>query len=261
MWNLGSRQHLWAAASRALRTPSLVDKSVHIDLPAFTPPGAALPVVATVDGNPLAADEQLVATEAGYRLEFAGRAALDVTAFASRYRHLQTVEAGDPTLTFLDGGQPAVRVATVFGSLLDADTRGAEVSARIRVNRAWQVVGTWSAFHLTPHLAAESRDPDAGAFDGRAPAHQWRAHSALAFGNRVDTDVLVFHVGPQRQLQVPGYTRVDARLEWTFGGGLSASLQGQNLLRSSHAEFAPVEPTILPTLVRRTGTVRLTWRF
>ena len=251
LWN-GRRQHAWTAVSRAIRTPSMVDKGVYIQFPATALPGMDLPVVLTAAGNPAALDERLVTTEGGYRFDVASWASLDVAAFTGHYSRLQTIEATDPELVFT-GGQPAIRIASVFGNLLDADTKGAEIAARVRVNAAWQLAGTFSAFHLTPHLAAESRDQRAERYDGRAPAYQWRVHSALAIGNRIDTDLLVFHVGPQQELVIPAYTRVDARVEWALGNGLSVAAEGQNLLTPSHPEFGSDNATILPTRVPRGG--------
>jgi len=260
MWNLKPRQHLWASVSRALRTPSLVDKGIHIDfLPTAPTATSPLPVFVSVSGNPAVRNERFVSTEAGYRLDIASRVAIDVAGFRGRYQGLQTSETSAPNLAFVNG-RPVIRVSTVFGNLLDAETRGGEITARATLTDAWQVDGTFSAFHLTPHLDAASRDPRAATFDGSAPSFEWRGHSAVSLGPRVQADVQLFYVGSLRELGIGSYTRADARIEWKLTGPLAIAVQGQNLLSPAHAEFATGDNTLLTTRVPRSAALRLTWR-
>jgi iron complex outermembrane recepter protein len=260
MWNITRRQHLWAAASRALRTPSLVDKGIHIDFSPSAATATSPPVFVSAFGNPAAQNERFVSTEAGYRIDIASRVAIDVAGFIGRYQGLQTSEPSAPTVAFIDG-RPVIRIATVFDNLLDAHTRGGEITARATLSDAWQVDGTFSAFHLTPHLKPTSRDPVAGRFDGSAPAFEWRGHSAVSLGPRVQADLLLFHVGSLRELGIRSYTRADARIEWKLTAPLSIAIQGQNLLSRAHAEFETGDRTLLSTRVPRSAAVRLTWRF
>jgi iron complex outermembrane receptor protein len=260
MWNLTPRQHLWAAASRALRTPTLVDKGIHIDFRPSAPSATSPAVFVSAFGNPAMQNERFVSTEAGYRIDIASRVAIDVAGFIGRYQGLLTSEPSAPNVAFV-GGRPVIRVSTVFDNLLDAETRGGEITARATLSDAWQVDGTFSAFHLTPHLNAASRDPLSASFDSSAPAFEWRGHSAVSLGPRVQADVLLFHVGSLRELGIPSYARADARIEWKVTAPLSITIQGQNLASRAHAEFATGTRTILSTQVPRSAAARLTWRF
>jgi iron complex outermembrane receptor protein len=265
MWSVKPRQHLWAAVSRALRTPSLVDEGIHVDfpptIPAATPggPPGGLPVAVSLFGNPAAQTERLISTETGYRLDIGTRATIDVTGFVGHYTDLQTTEPGAPSLIFI-GGRPVIYVPTTFGNLLTADTRGAEVTGRLVLSGAWLVDGTFSAFHLTPHPDAASHDPLAKTSDGTAPTYQWRGHSALSLGPRAQADELVFYDGALSQAGIPAYTRADVRFEWKLTPRLSAIAEGQNLLSPSHAEFAGNSSQVA-TQVPRSGSFRLTWRY
>jgi len=51
LWHLSARQQVWAAASRALRTPALIDQRIDADLPAAGGP-AGIPALVTLIGNP-----------------------------------------------------------------------------------------------------------------------------------------------------------------------------------------------------------------
>ena len=265
MWNLRPRQHLWAAVSRAQRTPSLVDQGIRVDLP-LIPAGAPgnvgspLPLAVVALGNPAVANERLVSTEAGYRVDIGSRAAIDVTGFLGRYQSLQSTEPSVPAVILI-GGRPAVYVTNTFQNLQNADTRGAEVAARVTLTSAWQMDGTFSAFHLTPHPDPASHDPRSATFDGNAPTYQWRGHSAFSLGPRVQADLLLFYVGALDQVGVPAYTRADVRFEWKWTPQFSVIAQGQNLLSASHLEFAGVDTTLVTTQVPRSGGLRFTWRF
>ena len=58
MWKALPRQRLWAATSRALRTPSLYERGIRVDFPPV-PSASGLPLVVTVLGNPAAETETL----------------------------------------------------------------------------------------------------------------------------------------------------------------------------------------------------------
>lgn len=275
MWKASPRQRVWAAVARALRMPSLIDRGLHVEYPATheLPGGQAVPSLLTqvlpptvrpqfvvgATGNPAVGSEHLVNTEAGYRLQLGARASLDVVGFSARYEDLQTLEPQAPEVTFA-GGVPRVTLLTRYENLLGADTRGAEVSGRLQLAEGWLIDGAFSAFHLTPHLNG-SLNPEAVGYGGHAPARQWRAHLALPASRRGQVDLHLFHTGAIAKLEVPAYTRVDARLEWSLTGRLSAIASGQNLFEDAHAEFLAHEVNVGSTLVPRSGALRLVWRF
>jgi iron complex outermembrane receptor protein len=265
MWHVTPAQHLWGAVSRAVRTPSLVDRGVRIDLPPIAQPAqpgnpaAGFPLAITVLGNPDVQNEQVVSTEAGYRIDIGSKAAVDITGFVGNYHGIQNAEPSAPSVS-LATGRPIINVSTRVENLLDADTRGVEIAGRAALTSAWQIDGAFSTFHLTPHLDPASHDPIAGMSDGDAPGYQWRGHSALTLGPRAQADLLVFYVGSLGRLGVPAYTRADVRFEWKLTSRLSTVVQGQNLLSPAHTEFLMNAWTTGSTQMPRSASVRLTWR-
>jgi iron complex outermembrane receptor protein len=258
MWKVRPRQRLWAAASRALRTPSLTDRWIRVDYPPVPTP-TGLPLVVTLVGNPEAETERLLDVEAGYRLEIGTTAAVDITGFVGRYDHLQTQEVGAPVVQFVPS--PQILVGTQFGNKLEATTRGFEVAGHWKPLPAWRLDGSYSVFHVTPHLAASSQDPAAALEDGNAPRRQWQVHSAFSPHPRATIDVAVFHVSRLAELQVDAYTRADATAEWRFTSRLSAMAIGQNLFDDAHAEFAGAGSFVRATQMPRSVSVRLRWTF
>ena len=264
IWNLRPRQHVWGAVSKAVRTSSLVDRGVHVEYPPGTtpvPPGTppGLPLGLSISGNPGFLPERLISTEAGYRIDIGSRASIDVAGFLGHYTKLQTIEPSAPVVEFV-GGRPVIHVSAKFQNLLEADTRGIEIAGRVALRRWWQIDGTFATFHLTPHPDPASHDLAAAAFDGQAPGYQWRGHSGFSLGPKMQADVLLFHVGSLEQIGVPAYTRADARFEWKLTRRFSLTAQGQNLLSPGHAEFDG-DTTLVSTLMPRSGSLRLTWRF
>jgi iron complex outermembrane receptor protein len=258
MWTLAPRQHVWAAVSRALRTPSLGELLSRQHLTSFVGDGG-LPVVVGALGNAAQHAERVVSTEAGYRREIGSFASIDATAFVGRYNALKTAEPGAPHLE----ATPApvhLFIPAQCANLLDATASGVEIAAHWTPTGWWRLDGGYSTFRLTPHLSATSGDTAAASFDGNAPRAQWQARSAFSLAHGVELDVMVFQAGRLSTLQIDAYTRTDARLEVPLTQRLSLSVAGQNLFDRAHAEFAGDGAIVTPTLVPRSGSINVVWR-
>ena len=257
IWKGIPRQRIWVATSRALRTPSLTDRGIRIDYPPV-PSASGLPLVVTVLGNPAAKTETFVDAEAGYRVEIGTAAWVIVTGYVGRYNDLQTKELSTPIVQFVPS--PQIFVSSQFGNQLTATTRGLEVAAQWAPVQIWRLDGSYTAFHVTPQLAAASQDPAAATADANAPRAQWQVRSTSSVG-RATLNIAVFHVGPLEQLQVAAYTRADVNAEWRFTSRLSAMAIGQNLFDAAHAEFGSADSLLLATQVPRSVNLRLRWTF
>jgi iron complex outermembrane receptor protein len=258
MWKVRPQQRVWAAVSRALRTPSRYERGIHIELPPAPGP-SGLPLIVTVLGNPDMATETLADAEAGYRVEIGKAASIDVTAFVGRYDHLRTQETAEPIVQFVPS--PRVLVISQFGNQLEATTRGLEIAAHWAPVRIWRLDGSYTGFHLTPHLGAASRDPLASLEDGSAPRTQWQVRSKVSPSARTAFDVAVFRVGQLTHAGASSYTRADVSAEWRFTNALSVMAIGQNLTDGAHAEFAGPSSFVLVTEIPRSVSVRLRWSF
>jgi iron complex outermembrane receptor protein len=261
LWKVTPQQRLWASAARAIRIPSLIDRGMHLEYPPTVLPNGLLMIGGAI-GNPDFRSEQLFNSEIGYRLNLGSMASFDAVGFAGRYSDLQTYEPLEPVLMPPQdpAGPPRLKALAQLENVLGADTAGAEFTARVQLTPSWEIDGSVSTFHLTPHLNG-SRDRTAATYDGRAPTVQWRAHSAFPFVMRGQADVHVFRVGAIEGFSVPAYTRLDARLEWPLATRLSFIVSGQNLTNRAHAEFSGHETNLQSTLVPRSGSLRLAWRF
>jgi iron complex outermembrane receptor protein len=229
-----------------------------VDFPPV-PSASGLPLFVTVLGNPAAETETLVDAEAGYRIEIGTAGSIDVTGFVGRYDHLRTNETAAPIVRLVPS--PHILVTSQYGNQLNATTRGLEVAGHWTPVPAWRLDGSYTAFHVTPQLAATSLDPAAVGEDGSAPRTQWQLRSTFSPVARASFDVAIFHVGRLERYQVDAYTRADVSAEWRFTDRLSAMAIGQNLLDAAHAEFGGPSSLVLATQVPRSASVRLRWTF
>jgi len=257
MWKASSRQRVWAALSRSLRTPSLQQRGIHVEYPPVRS-ASGLPLIVFFQGTPTAATEELVDVETGYRVEIGTTSSIDVTGFVGHYDHLQTQEIAT-AVAFVPS--PRILVNTSFSNKLKATTRGLEVAGQWSPAPAWRLDGSYTVFHLTPHPYADSMDPTAAMQDGSAPRTKWQLRSAFSPSPRVTLNLSFIHAGRLEQLQVPAYTRADVNAEWRFRDGLSVMAIGQNLFDAAHPEFGGTGSVLQTTQVARSAALRLRWAF
>lgn len=258
LWKATPRQRVWTAAARAVRTPSLVDRGLQLEYPAIAGP-FGLPLVTGAVGNPDQRNEGLINLEAGYRINVSGRLTIDAVAFRGWYDDLQTQEPPVAPSMAIVNGLPTLIALARYDNLWRAETVGIEVAARLQMTHAWTIDGSMSTFGMTPH-AGRSLDTNPALVDGNTGAQQWRLHSSWSLGGDRLFDARLMRVGRLAQAGLPGYTRLDARLEWPLARRVSAVGSGQNLLDSLHRESVP-DGGLTVTQLPRSATLGLVWRF
>ncbi|MEO7144603.1 MAG: TonB-dependent receptor [Bryobacteraceae bacterium] len=260
-WTPGARQTLWAAVSRAVRTPSVTDTG--IDLIAAVVPGpGGLPAVVTAHGNPDFHSEDLEANELGYRLQPSSRVSVDVAAFFNSYTNLRSVELDAPY--FIATPAPGyLVVSSEFGNQVSARTYGVELSANVKLAGWWRLSPGYTWLKMVPSTSAGSQDITTvtGLAHG-SPQHQFQIRSYLDLPWRLEFDASVYSVGGLPAQSIPGYVRSDARLGWRATPRVELSIAGENLLNGAHLEFfIPEELDALPLESRRSVYGKVTWQF
>lgn len=258
MWKAFPQHRVWAATSRAVRTPSLSDRGLRLDYPPVPGPGG-LPLFVTALGNPDFRTERHVDAEVGYRVAIGSSAAIDVVGFVGRYDGVSTTEPSAPIVQFVPS--PRVQVNAMFGDGLQATTRGFEIAAHWSPLPAWRLDGSYTGFRLDAELSPTSLDLEQANTDGNAPRGQWQLRSGFVLGSHGNLDIAVFRVGRLQQQQVDAYTRADINAEWHVTPRLSLIATGQNLLDDAHAEDAGSGALLLATEVRRSVGMRVRWLF
>ena len=149
----------------------------------------------------------------------------------------------------------------LFANRMRANTRGIELSADWHPMPFWRLGAGYTAFHLTPHLDADSLDLGKAVYEGGVPRQQWQARSWITLPARIQVDVLLLHAGAISEIAVPAYTRADLRVEFAATRQLSLVAVGQNMFDASHVEFAGADEQVFATRQPRAARVQLVWKF
>jgi iron complex outermembrane receptor protein len=262
--NISKDQSIWAAVSRAVRTPALTEEGLRLN-EAVVPPGAPpffspLPVAEAIFGSKQFKSEDLLAYELGYRVQATKSLSLDIAAFYNKYTNLRSAEPGAP---FLEGSPAPTDVVYPFtaSNKMSGGTYGIEPFAEWRVLPQWRLLGSYSYLQMDIHKNKDSLDPTPDNPDGQSPRHQFYVRSSIDLPKHFEQDLSLRYVDKLPSLNIPSYYSLDFHLGWRPGTHLELSLVGQDLLNSRHLEFIPEFINTTPTEVRRNISGRIAWKF
>jgi iron complex outermembrane receptor protein len=233
-WKLSDNSHLWSAVSRAVRTPSRLDRDLYA-------PGSPPFLIA---GGSEFQSEKVTAYELGYRAQPTPSASYSIATFYNVYDELRSLE---PT----GGG------AFVIGNKMAGETYGAELWANYRLLDWWQLGAGYNYLKERLHFDSDSGDT-ALRNAGNDPAYQVSARSTMDLPYNLEFDMAVRFVGSLPDPDVPDYVALDARLGWKIRKDLDISLIGNNLVDSDHTEFGTASAR---SSLGRTVYGRIQWKF
>jgi iron complex outermembrane receptor protein len=261
LWNLGSKQSVWGAVSRAVRTPARTEEDVRLNAD-VVPPSAAtngLPLIAAVMGNTGFKSEDLIAYEAGYRVQASGKFSIDVASFYNSYSNLLSAEPRTPFLE-IDPLPVHLTMPLVAENKMSGATYGTELFAEWRAVPKWKLAGSYSFLKMNIHRNTDSMDSTSNP-NGASPRHQYYLRSSVDLSKKFEQDVTLRYVHSLNGLAIPSYYTLDARLGWKPAANLEFSIGGQNLTDKKHLEFRPDFINTVPTQVKRSVHATMTWRF
>jgi iron complex outermembrane receptor protein len=254
-WSADQGTAVWAAVSRAARTPSRIEMTVEYNAGSIPEPGP-VPVLTGFVGNPDAQPELVTAYEAGIRSTVHERVALDVSAFFNRYDRLLATELRPPRLVLTP--YPHMLAFATPVNALSADTTGVEAAVTGALTPAWQLTGTAAAFRLVRWDGA-SPDVTAESVVAQTPGLQWSIRSRYA-RRPYDLDVSLMRVSSVRRPFVPAYARLDAHISRRLSADVALAVTGQNLLQARHVESSAADLLAVIVPVRRSVSIDLVWR-
>jgi iron complex outermembrane recepter protein len=261
---LTNKQSVWAAVSRAVRTPALTEEGLQLN-EAVIPPGvpplnSPLPVVEAIFGSRQFGSEDLLAYEVGYRVQATGSFSLDLAAFYNNYTNLRSAEPGAPILV----GSPVpsyVVLPFVASNKMSGGTYGIEPFAEWKILPRWKLMGSYSFLRMNIHKNANSLDPTPDLPNGSSPRHQYYLRSSLDLPKHFEQDLMLRYVDKLPGLNIPSYYSLDLHIGWKPVSQVQLSFGAQDLLNSQHLEFIPEFINTLPTQVRRTFFGSIAWTF
>lgn len=217
------QQMVWAAVSRAVRTPSRIDVDYH--LPVYEVP----PENPSVAGGPNFTSEKVIAYELGYHIQSSSGISFSLAGFYNSYDDLYSVEALPGTLTYqIQNGA-------------EGYSYGAEFSGNYLPAKNWRLRGGYTYFlKKLRNKPGNTTDPIALTGLGSDAGNQVVLQSMLDLPGRLQFDVVGRYVdylpATQFNQRVPSYFILDARIGWMLKKNFEFSLNGQNLLEKRHAE-------------------------
>ena len=257
LWTPKENQTVWVAVSRAVRTPSDLERDSIYNVSAFqTAPGNP-PTLVQVSGSSSFHSEGLLAYELGYRIEPTRKLSLDVTAFYNVYNSLNKIDpAGAPS--FVASPTPHIVVPETFDNGLYGQTYGTEISVQWSPMDDWKLSGSYSLLemHLRPDSSAQAD----------SPRHQVQLHSYVNLPHDLELNTsayFVSQINPSSssiRLPVSSYVRLDLGLTWHPCRSVEIGIWGQNLLSDHHPETASSRTTF-QTEIPRSVVGKFAWRF
>ncbi len=246
-WLPTQTQTVWGAVTRAVRTPSIAERTITQAIV-----GSAFGV-ASYQGNDDVTSEKLIAYELGYRNQLTKTFSVDVTTFINDYDSLRTFAAtSNPFILDIQNNAQGI-------------TRGFEVSSNWQVFRDWSLTGSYS--YLDPHLkndepATNSLDADKDTsphnmFNIRSHydiSSEWEFNNSVYYMSKIASAAITDTHG------VDGYASLDANVIYKPAKGIELMLSGENLLHDMHQEFGSA-PYSIPAEIPRSVFGKVTFRF
>lgn len=226
-WYPDNKQTFWAAVSRAVRTPNIVEESWYLNSGSL-----ATNLISQLQFNSELKAEDLIAYEFGHRIKPIQNLTFDSTVFINDYNNLETLEP----LDLVDAGGGNFYVPFQASNLGEGRAYGFEESVNWDVTSIWNLKGSYSYINL---LLDKNSSQDT-TFMGKAddiPHHKFMLRSQLYLPNDVRLINTGYYVGKLANQGIDPYFRFDTRIVWKATNNIELSLDGQNLLDDKHPEF------------------------
>jgi len=253
-WRPTARHSAWLSASRAVRTPSRVERDSYIAVGSF--PAGPVSGIVEVLGQQSVRSEGLLAYEAGYRYQANRRFWLDLSTFYNVYDHLVTVEPGAPFFEF-EPQPPHIVAPLYFGNEMKGETYGSELAANYKATSFVTFRSSYSLLRMALH-GNNGQTAASEIAEGQSPRHQMYVGSFLNLPKSFEISAHSYFVGGLSNFNIPSHTRLDLNAAWRGLENIELAVSAQNLL-GSRDEFGPTQGPankINPSIFGK-----ITWRF
>jgi iron complex outermembrane recepter protein len=244
-WSFAPTQMIWGAVSRAVRTPSRVER----DISEPTQPPVILGRSSDFES------EILVAYELGYRINLGSRLSASLSAFYNSYDDVRSVSFTPTTI-----------IPLFFENNMAGETHGLELSAIWQATSWWRLRGGLDVLKERLHPISGKFDLEKARNETSDPERQFSLQSSFDLPYHFELDVdprwvdkLYNNIGNGVPGTVPSYAEMDVRLGWNLSRQIGISIAGRNLLHDHHPEFGIQGP--LRGELQRSVYGKVAWRF
>ena len=234
-WRPGGSHTLWTAVSRAVRTPSRVERDVSVFVEPFFPIPPV--VLSRAVGNPEFGSEEVISYEIGYRVSPHPRVTIDLATFYNQYDNLRGATRSPLTLEL----NPIPHLEFPFNPSNDlyGETYGVELFARWQPMDLWRLRFSYTLLEMQLHTRDPVRFLSEDLEEKANPHHQISLWSDMDLGDSVEWGAGLRYVDRLPLLGIDAYTELESRLAWKPNRNCEIAIIGRNLLHAHHREFAP----------------------
>ncbi|GAA4650040.1 TonB-dependent receptor plug domain-containing protein [Kistimonas scapharcae] len=272
-----TQQSFWAAISKSVRTPSIVegDSEVYgfeeLDLSVYNPLLGDGFVVFT--GNKELKSEKLFSYELGYRNILSENLSIDATVFLNHYKDLAATSLGSTcpdTLTPLGGplcattapNIPPHYLVVTIDNVLEGDGYGFELAADWQVRDNWKLKLAYGFLQMDMHATDNNAVTTAiePIFENVTAEHNMSLMSRHNLADDWELDLWLRYQDNVSGVSVPSFVTADIRVAKRVGN-FEFAIVGQNLLDSQHPEYLDRYTGIVTTEVPRSIYGQVSWQY
>ncbi|MBN1931032.1 MAG: TonB-dependent receptor [Desulfobacterales bacterium] len=255
-WTPRDNHTLWAAVSRAVRTPSRYEDDATLTLiSSIDVPSSSTTIEAIVNGfgNSSVKAEDLLALELGYRFYPNERLSFDLATFYNFYNNLIAFE-----FKGISPG-PLPIIPFIITNDADAETYGIEIAAD------WQALDWWRFQTAYTFFKMDFDMPDGSVSttgtEADSPNHQVSLRSDMELPKNLELNLWFRYIDNIPGRNISAYNTMDICLGWKPIEYIEFSLVGQNLFAPRHLEFVDNIFFNEAAELERSLYGKVTWKF
>lgn len=242
--DLAGDQMLWGAVSRAVRTPSRIDRDIR-------EPSTGQAILA---GGGDFDSETVIAYEAGYRAHLGRRLIGSLSLFYNDYDDIRSLR---PT--------PVTILPLVFANDLQGETHGLELAFNYDLLKWWRLNGGYTLLRTHLHVRPGGTDLNNTLNETSDPKNQIALGSSMDLPHGIEFDTHLRWVDTLENNNngtvgtVPSYLDLTARIGIHLSDRVELSVVGENLLDDRHPEFGT--PGLSRVEIRRSVFGKVAWHY
>ncbi len=257
LWTPDAQNSVWAAVSRAVRTPNRFEEDARVTL-AKVSTGTGPSASVDMFGNQDLRSEKLMAYELGYRVQPGKRWSVDLAGFYNDYDDLHGSNGG---AMYISGSPPQLVIPVYRNNGVSAETWGAEISTTAVVTDSWRVAASYTWLQVQAHSKDGVTPTQETDRENQSPHNQFQLRSYFDITRNLEFNAALFYVDNLSALDVPAYTRLDVGLTWRPVKNLDLSAGVQNLLDNRHNEYSGGSQGQITDEIGRNVWAEMVWRF
>jgi iron complex outermembrane recepter protein len=247
VWTPNDSNTIWAAVSRAVRTPARIDEGLRERFAQINLNPPPLTFI-LLSGLPSAESEVLHAYELGYRYEWKQRFSADIAAYYNGYDRLSGLSA--PGSPIVNPSPFYVDIPEFVDNLERGETHGLEMYL------SYMPVRRWTVSAVITELRGTSTPSTGFPAVTNNPRQQVNVQSRLDLTRRLNLDSVWYHYNAVSG-ELPLVNRLDVGASTNPIRGFTLSVWGRNLQQDRHLEAVPV--LFLNGEIRRSVIFKVVW--